>query len=170
MTRLTLILLGIIGDYLLMGKFYENKEISPKKLQARTFENLNIYDEKSFFEMYTLYLGKSQLFDQALKKLLVDLYGIKFDMLERKTLGQTIRLLEKNRLRSDYLILLKNVLDDRNHATHEMLANKVISGSSEIEFSERFQRKELLSAAFNLEQSIILFDYFQKHKAWRIEL
>ncbi|MGB1201416.1 MAG: hypothetical protein ACPG5R_07620 [Cognaticolwellia aestuarii] len=149
-----------------MDAFYEQEEITPEELRAKIFESLKNYDDKSFLEMFSLYLGKVQLLEFALKKLLVDLYGIELDTLERKTLGQTRKLLENNGLRTDYLTLLNSVVDDRNHAAHEMLANQALLSSFEVEFSERFQQSELLSAVFKLEQSIILFDYFQRNNAW----
>ena len=79
----------------------------------------------------------------------------------------TPRILENNGLRTDYLALLNVVVDDRNHAAHEMLANQAILKIFEEAFSDRFQQRELLSVAFKLERSIILFDYFQHNNAWQ---
>lgn len=152
-----------------MSDLYEKEEITPEDLQAAVFERLKTYENKSFLEMFALYLGKAQLLEFALKKLLVELYEYELGALERKTLGQTKWLLEENGIRTDYLDMLQNVVNDRNHAAHEMLANQAIIGSFEVLFSERIQVKELQQAAFNLEQAIILFDYFQHHKTWEPE-
>ncbi len=149
-----------------MNELCAKEILSPEELQTEVLKRLEIYDKKSLLEMFALYLGKAQLLEFALKKLLIELFGFKLEELERKTLGQTRWLLKEKGLREDYLSLLEGVVNDRNHAAHEMLANQAITASFNIEFSERMQFKELQDSAYNLEQAIILFDYIQYNHAW----
>ena len=149
-----------------MNELYDKEIIPPEELQAEIFKRLEAYKDKSFLEMFALYLGKAQLLEFALKKLLVELHDFKLEDLERKTLGQTRWLLAEKGLREDYLVLLQTVVNERNHAAHEMLANQALIASYEIEISERMQLRELQNSLFTLEQAIFLFDYFQHNNAW----
>ena len=51
-----------------MKNLYEKEEITPEDVLAAVFERLKTYEDKSFLEMFALYLGKAQLLELALKK------------------------------------------------------------------------------------------------------
>lgn len=99
-------------------------------------------------------MGKAQLLEFGLKKILLTLPGYNLDeeKLERLTLCQTRVELEKLGLRTDYNAYLKSFKDQRNTMAHEFLANfavtrKLMDGAALIRTFER----ELDHACYSVE-------------------
>ncbi|EOV9576585.1 hypothetical protein ACN5LO_004044 [Cronobacter sakazakii] len=150
----------------------DNNTLDGKELQDQIFENLKIYEGKPFIERFGLFMGKAQLLEFGLKKVLVSLpgYNLPEKELERLSLGQTRVELEKLGLRTDYNAFLKSFTRQRNKMAHEFLANfaitqQLMDGAALIHPFER----ELTHACFAVEQLIILFDFINGTddiKAW----
>ncbi|EOC1319557.1 hypothetical protein ACI09J_004257 [Cronobacter turicensis] len=150
----------------------DNNTLGGKELQDQIFENLKIYEGKPFIERFGLFMGKAQLLEFGLKKVLVSLpgYNLPEKELERLSLGQTRVELEKLGLRTDYNAFLKSFTRQRNKMAHEFLANfaitqQLMDGAALIHPFER----ELTHACFAVEQLIILFDFINGTddiKAW----
>ncbi|HCB8653824.1 TPA: hypothetical protein M2I17_005019 [Escherichia coli] len=133
-----------------------------QELRDKIFAGLKIYEGKPFIERFGLFMGKAQLLEFGLKKILVSFPGYNLDeeKLERLTLGQTRVELKKLGLRTDYNAYLKSFKDQRNTMAHEFLANfavtqQLLDGAALIRTFER----ELEHACYAVEQLIILFDF-----------
>ncbi|QCZ26137.1 hypothetical protein [Leclercia adecarboxylata] len=140
----------------------ENDTLGGKELQDKILAGLKIYEGKSFLERFGLFMGKAQLLEFGLKKILESLpdYNLSEEELERLTLGQTRVELEKLGLRADYNAHLKSFKDQRNTMAHEFLANyaitqQILDGAALIRPFER----ELANASTQLEMLIIVFDF-----------
>lgn len=140
----------------------DNNTLGGQELQNKIFEGLKIYDGKPFIERFGLFMGKAQLLEFGLKKILVSLPGylLPEKELERLSLGQTRIELEKLGLRTDYNDFLKSFTRQRNKMAHEFLANftvtqQLLDGAALIHPFER----ELTHACFAVEQLIIIFDF-----------
>lgn len=81
--------------------------LQPDELRNRIFEQLVPFDKMSFLERYAMFMGKSQIIEMGMKRLLRDRYGIQGTTLEKLTLGQVITQLEGNGLRNDFIEILK---------------------------------------------------------------
>lgn len=139
-----------------------NASLGGQELQDKIFAGLEIYKGKPFIERFGLFMGKAQLLEFGLKKILVSLpgYNLPEKKLEKLSLGQTRVELEKLGLRTDYDADLKSFTDQRNTMAHEFLANyaitqQLLDGAALIHPFER----ELAHACSALEQLIILFDF-----------
>ncbi|HDL7749873.1 TPA: hypothetical protein PXP51_002242 [Yersinia enterocolitica] len=140
----------------------DNDMLGGQEFQDKIISGLKIYEGKPFLERFGLFMGKAQLLEFGLKKILVSLpgYNLPEEKLERLTLGQTRVELEKLGLRTDYNGNLKSFKDQRNTMAHEFLANyaitqQLLDGAALIRPFER----ELAHASFVLEKLIILFDF-----------
>lgn len=149
-----------------MSTIYDKEELSGDDIQNEVFRRMEKYDHKSFLESFSIYLGTTQILEFALKKLLQERFSVSEAEIEKLTLGQARARLESVGVRSDYTELLKQVVKDRNHAAHELLANQALIDSLGAKFSERMQLKELKHFIFGLERAVFLFDYFQHNNAW----
>ncbi|EPO1788727.1 hypothetical protein ACT7BH_000052 [Cronobacter turicensis] len=140
----------------------DNATLDAPELLAKIDAGLKIYTGKPFIERFGLFMGKAQLLEFGLKKILVSLpgYNLTEKKLERLSLGQTRVELEKLGLRTDYNAYLKSFKDQRNTMAHEFLANfavtqQLLEGARLIHPFER----ELTHACYAVEQLIILFDF-----------
>lgn len=149
-----------------MSAIYDKEVLSGDDIQNEVFRRMEKYEHKSFLESFSIYLGTAQILEFALKNLLKEHFNVYEEETEKLTLGQVRAKLESLGLRSDYTELLKQVVKNRNHAAHELLANQALIGSLGVEISERIQFKELRHFIFGLEQAVFLFDYFHHNNAW----
>ncbi|ELR8757067.1 hypothetical protein PXV26_004419 [Escherichia coli] len=140
----------------------DNNTLGGQEFHDKIFAGLKIYNGKPFIERFGLFMGKAQLLEFGLKKILVSLpgYNLPEKNLERLSLGQTRVELEKLGLRTDYNDFLKSFTRQRNTMAHEFLANfslmqQLMDGAELIHPFER----ELTHACFAVEQLIILFDF-----------
>lgn len=140
----------------------DNDTLGGKELQDKIYAGLEIYKGKPFIERFGLFMGKAQLLEFGLKKILVSLPGYDLDEkeLERLTLCQARVELKALGLRTDYNAFLQSFTKQRNSMAHEFLANyaltqHLLDGAKLIHPFER----ELNHACIALEQLIILFDY-----------
>jgi len=140
----------------------ENDTLGGKELQDKILAGLEIYEGKPFLERFGLFMGKAQLLEFGLKKILESLPGFNLPKgkLEILALGLTRVELEKLGLRADYNAYLKSFKDQRNTMVHEFLANYAIPQQllDRTALIRQFER-ELANACMGLEQLIILFDF-----------
>ncbi|APB53003.1 MULTISPECIES: hypothetical protein [Klebsiella pneumoniae complex] len=144
----------------------DNPTLGGQELRDKIFSGLKVYEGKAFIERFGLFMGKAQLLEFGLKKILASLpgYNLSEEKLERLTLGQTRVELEKLGLRTDYNECLKSFKDKRNSMAHEFLANyaitqQLLDGPVLIGPFER----ELTHASYELEQLIIVFDFINSN-------
>jgi hypothetical protein len=77
----------------------------------------------NFLENYAMFMGKAQLIEFSLKKILFKRYRCSESRLERLTLGVAIAELERLGMRKDFVALLRELKDVRNDMAHDFLAN-----------------------------------------------
>lgn len=140
----------------------DNDTLGGEELRDKIFAGLKIYEGKTFIERFGLFMGKTQILEFGLKKILTSLplYDLDEEKLEKLTLGLTRVKLQELGLRTDYNAYLKSFTQQRNTMAHEFLANYVLTqnlfeGAALIHPFER----ELNHACFAVEQLITLFDF-----------
>ena len=146
-----------------------DQELSQDQIRLGTEKGLKKYKKLSFLEEYAMFMGVAQLLELGLKNLLVEKHGYDLEKLERKTLGQTKKELEKVKLRPDFLKLLESVVDYRNYIAHEILANRglyfSIVGDKVPEGHYDKEHRLLHKAIYELEQLVFLFQWTDENDA-----
>ena len=141
------------------------RALPEKDIRRAVLRRLKPYDRLNFLEQFSMFMGKAQIFELALKQLLARRYGYDFDSMERWTLGRTARELKESGLRNDFVTLLESVVELRNFIAHELLASKVLvlalTGKT-----GRFVTRPLEHGIYELEQIMFLHDWCEKHNAW----
>lgn len=144
-----------------------------EEIQRRLKERLKAYDGKSILERFGLYMGNAQILELGLKGLLVRKCGYSYDdkALQRLTMGQTKDKLIAHNFRTDFTEHLKSVVKGRNAMAHEFLANfavthQVMSQTLGKTFSEHRTFGDLAKAAYELESSILFFDWINERDDW----
>lgn len=140
--------------------------LKAQEIQAIVFKRVKKYDSLSFLEQYAMFMGKAQVLEMGLKSLLVRKYSFEPEQIEKLTLGQTTRELEKYGLRADYIALLKRVVEHRNYIAHELLVNNAILNSLLDGESGNLGAREFQHGIYALEQAIFLYDWTEEHNAW----
>lgn len=148
----------------------KTKHLNSKQIAEGTRNGLKKYEGLSFIEQFAMYKGVAQLLELGLKKLLEEKFNYELEIMEKWTLGKTKVELEKNNLRPDFIVLLKNVVQDRNHIAHEILANELLLNGmlNSLNISTEFSKnKRMLWKAINeLEQICFLFDWTNENNGW----
>ena len=142
-----------------------NDLLTKEDIIALVQDGLKIYKEKEFLEAYGIFMGKAQLLEFGLKKVLLSIPGvdITLDELEKYTLGRTRATLENNKLRSDYNCLLKIFVQKRNNMAHDFLADFALTQHTLQQTGlQHMFMGDLFRAAYELEQLIVLFDYINE--------
>lgn len=135
-------------------------------------KGLEIYNNKDFLEAYGIFMGKAQLLEFGLKKVLTSLPGVVLseNKLERLTLGMTRVELEKNNLCTDYNDLLKIFVKKRNTMAHDFLAGFALTQHTLQQTGlQHMFMGDLFRASYELEQLIVFFDFIneaQDINAW----
>lgn len=144
--------------------------LSKEKIDEGTWKGVEKYKSLGFMEKYAMYMGVAQILELGLKRLLSDKFEYDFDKMEKWTLGKTYRELEKSKLRPDFLVLLKNTVENRNYIAHEILANKLIF--HEIlgdKIHDNYYDKEsrrLDKFIIELEHLVFLFEWTNSNNGW----
>ncbi|EAA1754189.1 hypothetical protein NXM83_003706 [Salmonella enterica subsp. enterica serovar Urbana] len=139
--------------------------LTKEDIIALVQNGLEIYKEKEFLEAYGIFMGKAQLLEFGLKKVLLSMPGVTItsDKLEKYTLGRTRAALEDNNLRSDYIHLLKIFVEKRNNMAHDFLADFALTQHILQQTGlQHIFMGDLFRAAYELEQLIVLFDYINE--------
>ena len=144
----------------------DSPQLDASELQRQIVANLASYKDRSAFECFALVMGKAQILEYGLKRLLERSCSIKsFDM-EKWTLGTVAGEMDSRGFRRDYVALLKEFVNHRNYMAHELLVNNAIFRSMATNISEQFEFKQLQQPAFDLERLLILHDWCEEHHAW----
>jgi hypothetical protein len=139
--------------------------LSGEEIQKLVLQKLDEYKDLSFLEQYAMFMGKAQILEFGLKRLLARKYSVPIEDMERWTLGRVKNELEQKGLRPDFIALLNSVVQYRNYIAHELLANNALF-SSIVEMSPHMEGKELWKGTYELEQIIVLHDWCEEHNAW----
>ncbi len=142
-------------------------QLEPAELQRQIMANLDQYSGRSSFECFALLMGKAQILEFGLKKLLAREFSVSQEEMEKWTLGKVANELKTRGIRDDYIAYLKSFVKERNYIAHEMLANNAIYRSMAGNISERFEFKQLQQPSFDLERLLIVHDWLEEHQAWR---
>lgn len=129
-------------------------------------KRLDVYEKLSFAEQFAMYMGKAQILEIGLKGVLAEKFGHDFEEMEKWTLGIVRRKLEEEKIRPDFLMLLKSVVKARNFIAHDILAAEAMIGALLGDNKFTKNHRELSKAVFELEQLILHFDLNQEHDAW----
>jgi hypothetical protein len=141
-------------------------KISGREIHKRVVKRLSAYDKLNLLERFAMFLGKSQVLELGLKRLLARRYKYQHDEMERWTLGKVTHELKQSGVREDYIALLKIVVDYRNHIAHEFLANVAMLSILLRGDVGRLEVKHLERGAYELERVILLHDWCEKYDAW----
>jgi len=144
--------------------------LSGEEINKGTLKGLEKYENLNFMERFAMFMGVSQILELGLKKLLEDKYEYDFEKMERWTLGKTYKELENNKIRPDFLRLLKNTVDNRNCIAHELLANKILFhellGNKIPENHYDKESRRLDKFIYELEHLVFLFDWTNSNNGW----
>ena len=146
-------------------------EISGKKILKKVSKKLKQYDKLSYGGQFAMFMGKVQLLEINLRRLLVELFDYKWERIEKWTLGQLTTELDNNKLRPDFIHLLKSLVERRNYVAHELLADELISqailGSSKFKKHYSKELRFLHKSIFELEQVMLIYRLTNKHGSWK---
>lgn len=123
------------------------------------------YEKLSVLEQYAMFMGKAQILEFCLKRLLSRKYNVPSENMEIWTLGRTKKELSNKGLRPDFIAYLESVVSYRNDMAHEFLFNNAITQSM-ASFSERKLYGNLFRAIYELEQIIIFYDWCEENNNW----
>ena len=135
------------------------KDAAEKEHLDAIFEKLIPLDKLSFFERVAAFLGKAQILEFGLKRILVRDYGYKDEDSERFTLGQTVNELREHKEDEGFLSSLGELVEHRNYIAHEILVQDVMLSSIVGDKARSFSEKRLRHALFSVEQAIHFHDH-----------
>jgi hypothetical protein len=140
--------------------------LSPRQVSTRVFRRLKKYEKLSSLEEFAVFMGKAQVLELALKSLLIRLFNYDPERIQRWTLGRTTRELKDRGLRGDFIALLEDLVDHRNHIAHEYLANEALLRRILHRDIGRLARKHLERGIYKVEEAIVIYDWLEQHSAW----
>jgi hypothetical protein len=139
--------------------------LSEADIKERIFKNMDEYGEQSVLVQYAMFMGKAQMLELGLKRLMSRTFSIPIEKMEKWTLGKTKNELRDCGVRPDFIALLERVVDYRNSMAHEFLANTVITQML-ADFSDRLLYGDLFKGLYELEQLIVLYDWCEENDGW----
>ena len=144
--------------------------LKQRDIQRKVSKRLKKYEKLNYLGQFAMFMGTAQLLELGLKGVLVDKYGYEIEKIENKTLGWTTIELEKNKLRTDFITLLKSLVEKRNYVAHELLANELIkqtlSGGLKPKKHYSKELRFLHKSIFEVEQVMVLFNWTSKNDGW----
>jgi hypothetical protein len=141
-----------------------NKKLKPKELITKISKTLVPLDKLSFLEQYGMFMGKVQLVEFVLKKLLRNKYHYTEKKTEKFTLGASIVELKKLGLRKDFIFLLEQLNEYRIQIAHYLLADDAIGKSLIGEKFEHLSMKTLNYGLIKVEEVIQVYDFLSANK------
>ncbi len=140
--------------------------ITGEEIHLRVSRRLEKYHQGTLFDQFAMFMGTSQILELGLKNLLANKYDVGIEETGRWTLGNAKDKLKKCGLRPDFIALLEKVIEFRNYAAHELLADWALMSTLFGGVSDRLEKKGLRHGIYDLEQVVVLFDWCQEHNAW----
>jgi hypothetical protein len=137
----------------------ERKSISGKQVHAIVARRLRKIERLGFLESFAVFMGKAQLIELGLKRILIDSYCFDAERIERWTLGRVVKELRERGLRQDFVQLMDELKEHRNYIAHEMLANDVILRRLTGGSARRTEWKSLNRGLYLIEQAIVVHDF-----------
>lgn len=137
-----------------------------QEIQAGVAKRLEKYKKLNDLEQFAMFMGTAQILEAGLKNLLIRRFGYDEDEMEKWTLGKTAAELEKSGLRKDFVVLLKSVVNYRNHIAHELLANQAMLRAILGRDAGGLERGPLDKGIYEVEQLLFLHDWCEEHNAW----
>ena len=138
------------------------KQLSGKQVNAIVDRRLCKYDRLNFLETFAMFMGKAQVVELGLKKLLISKYALNEGRIEKWTLGQVIGELKKRGCRPDFIGLLEELKKHRNYIAHEVLADDAIMRKMDSR-AQRFAWKSLSRALYSVETTIVVHDFLARN-------
>jgi hypothetical protein len=152
---------------------YKNEalpHLTNEEIQKGTKNGAKKYENLSFFEEYSMFMGVAQILEFGLKKLLQEKFQYDLEKMEKWSLGRTTNELEKNGLREDFIYLLKSLIEYRNYIAHELLFDdaltKSLLGNNTSKNHYGKSHRTLHKAILEHEQLVFLFDWTNTNKGW----
>jgi hypothetical protein len=105
-----------------------------------------------------MFMGKAQLVELELKKLLMTKYELKEKAIENWSLGRVIAELKGRGLRADFVALLEELKRHRNYIAHELLVDDAIMRKLDPKM-RRFLGKSLHRGLICVEGTIVVHDF-----------
>ncbi len=139
------------------------KTLTQNRVLKTVTKRLEPLAKLSFLEQYSVFMGKVQIIEMALKQRLVNKYGYSDSRVQKWTLGTTITELEKNGLRKDFVILVRELLEFRNYFSHDFLADHALMNSLAGLQAGRLSAKQLRHALFKVEEVICVHDFLTEN-------
>lgn len=131
-------------------------------------QRIEKYKGKSFIEKYALYMGMTQILELQMKQIIHLQFGYisedDIKKLEKKTFGQSVRILKGKGVRPDVIVLLESNRDNRNNMAHSFLVDTMISTSLGFNM-ESIEVRQLDKSIYELEQLILFWEWCVKHDA-----
>jgi hypothetical protein len=140
------------------------KQLSGKQVHARVVSRLRKANKLNFLESFAMFMGKAQVVEFGLKKILMSKYGYKEEKIENWPLGAVIKELKKLGLRRDFIALVEDLKERRNYIAHEMLADDAIMRKLAGAKAQRFAWKSLEHGLYAVEQVIIVHDFLASNE------
>lgn len=144
----------------------EETALSADDIKELVHAKLEEYKKLSVLEQYAMFMGKAQILEFGLKGLLSRIFEVPSESMEKWTLGKTKNELKDKGVRPDFIAYLESVVNYRNDMAHEFLLNNAITQSI-ANFSERKLYGDLFRAIYELEQIIILYDWYEENNGWQ---
>jgi hypothetical protein len=139
--------------------------MSRKEIEAQVLAELDQYKNRSVLEQYAIFMGKAQILEFELKRLLARKFNVQLEEMDRWTLGRVKSELRDRGVRPDFILLLEGVVAHRNNMAHEFLVNTEITRTI-ANFSNRKLYGDLFKGLYELEQIIILHDWCEDNDGW----
>jgi hypothetical protein len=140
------------------------KRLTGEQVLAIVTRRLQKTEKLNFLEHFAMFMGKAQVVELGLKKLLVTKYGYKEEKIENWPLGAVIKELEKLGLRRDFIALVEDLKEHRNYIAHEMLADDAMMQKLAGAETRRFAWKALERALFRVEEVIVVHDFLASNE------
>jgi len=132
-------------------------------LREKTFKNMSYFYKLSFLESYAMFMGKTQLIEFSLKRILSLKYRYGKKKLDKMTLGGVISELEKLGIRKDFILVLRELNKLRINMAHDFLVEHFALTTLDRRYG-RFSLKPLRHAIFWLEQTVHVFNFLNQNK------
>lgn len=137
----------------------DKKPLSGKRIHAIVVRRLRKIDDFSFLESFAMFMGKAQLVELGLKRILTGKYGYDENKIERWSLRRVVEELSERGLRKDFLHLMEDLIEHRNYIAHEMLADDALLRRLAGGGAQRVAWKRLSHGLYLVERVIVVHDF-----------
>lgn len=148
-----------------MARKIVDKTLMRDMLWKKNEKSQKRYSKFSILERYAVFMGKAQLVEFGLKRILRRRYRFGERRLGRMTLGQAIFELERLGMRPDFVWQMRQLNQHRVRMAHEFLADHFNFVSLDRSFA-RLSWRPLRDALYRVEESIHVFDHLNENKTF----